>query len=151
MRTPTIDAMLWSETRRDVLAVHEHSPQPVGLVDCVLIGDSIDNAHAAPVVGARVVLYAGGFTEESRLRATGLPVAASLTEVIALAAAGGAPNAAGSERATDSAASAPGRSHHLQATRWPSRTKRGTPESRWSQHGDGRADRADRLVPSRPV
>jgi phosphoglycolate phosphatase-like HAD superfamily hydrolase len=53
--------------------------------DCVLIGDSIDDADAAAAVGARVVLYAGGFTDEARLRATGLPVATSLTEAIALA------------------------------------------------------------------
>jgi phosphoglycolate phosphatase-like HAD superfamily hydrolase len=56
--------------------------------DCVLIGDSIDDAHAAAEVGARVVLYAGGFTDEPRLRATGLPVAATLTEAVTLAATG---------------------------------------------------------------
>jgi phosphoglycolate phosphatase-like HAD superfamily hydrolase len=53
--------------------------------DCVLIGDSIDDADAAVAVGARVVLYSGGFTEESRLRATGHPVARTLTDAVALA------------------------------------------------------------------
>lgn len=55
---------------------------------CVLIGDSLDDADAAASVGARVVLYAGGFTDEARLRGTGLPVATTLTEAIGLAASG---------------------------------------------------------------
>jgi phosphoglycolate phosphatase-like HAD superfamily hydrolase len=50
--------------------------------DCVLIGDSIDDAEAASSVGGRAVLYAGGFTDEKRLRATGLPVAATLVEAV---------------------------------------------------------------------
>ncbi len=50
--------------------------------ECVLIGDSIDDADAAAAVGARVVLYRGGFTDEERLRATGLPVAATLVEAV---------------------------------------------------------------------
>jgi phosphoglycolate phosphatase-like HAD superfamily hydrolase len=49
---------------------------------CVLIGDSVDDAEAASSVGARVVLYAGGFTDEKRLRATGSPVASTLTEAV---------------------------------------------------------------------
>jgi phosphoglycolate phosphatase-like HAD superfamily hydrolase len=53
--------------------------------DCVLIGDSVDDAAAAAEVGAEVVLYAGGFTDEPRLRSTGRPVAATLTEAIAIA------------------------------------------------------------------
>jgi phosphoglycolate phosphatase-like HAD superfamily hydrolase len=53
--------------------------------DCVLIGDSVDDAYAAAEVGAQVVLYAGGFTDEARLRATGLPVATTLTEAVRLA------------------------------------------------------------------
>ena len=36
-------------------------------------------------MGAQVVLYAGGFTHESRLRETGRPVAATLTEAVAVA------------------------------------------------------------------
>jgi phosphoglycolate phosphatase-like HAD superfamily hydrolase len=53
----------------------------------VLIGDSIDDAYAAESVGARCVLYTGGFTDPGRLRASGLPVADTLTEAVALAAA----------------------------------------------------------------
>jgi len=53
--------------------------------DCVLIGDSIDDAHAAEEVGAAVILYAGGFTHESQLRETGRPVATSLVEAVKLA------------------------------------------------------------------
>ena len=49
---------------------------------CVLIGDSVDDAEAAEAVGARIVLYSGGFTDESRLRATGAPVASSLIEAV---------------------------------------------------------------------
>lgn len=52
----------------------------------VLVGDSIDDADAAVSVGARCVLYAGGFTDQSRLRASGHPVAESLTEAVRLAA-----------------------------------------------------------------
>lgn len=56
----------------------------LGLVgdDCVLIGDSLDDAAAAASVGACIVLYCGGFTDEDRLRATGLPVATTLVEAV---------------------------------------------------------------------
>jgi phosphoglycolate phosphatase-like HAD superfamily hydrolase len=53
--------------------------------ECVLIGDSVDDAEAARAVGARVVLYAGGFTDADRLRATGHPVASTLAEAVGLA------------------------------------------------------------------
>ena len=53
--------------------------------DCVLVGDSVDDAEAARTVGARCVLYTGGFTDPGRLRATGLPVARSLAEAVELA------------------------------------------------------------------
>ncbi len=53
--------------------------------ECVLIGDSVDDADAADAVGAEVVLYAGGFTHESTLRATGRPVATTLVEAVNLA------------------------------------------------------------------
>jgi phosphoglycolate phosphatase-like HAD superfamily hydrolase len=56
--------------------------------ECVLIGDSVDDAHAAAEVGAACVLYAGGFTDPARLVATGLPVATTLTEAVRLAAGG---------------------------------------------------------------
>jgi phosphoglycolate phosphatase-like HAD superfamily hydrolase len=54
--------------------------------ECLLIGDSIDDAEAAAFVGARCVLYAGGFTDLDRLSGVGVPVAATLTEAVALAA-----------------------------------------------------------------
>jgi phosphoglycolate phosphatase-like HAD superfamily hydrolase len=53
--------------------------------DCVLIGDTLDDAAAAHAVGARCVLVTGGFTDADRLRATGLPVADSLYAAVALA------------------------------------------------------------------
>ncbi|MFC8850125.1 MULTISPECIES: HAD family hydrolase [unclassified Micromonospora] len=52
----------------------------------VLIGDSIDDADAAVSVGGRAVLYTGGFTDRARLRASGHPVADTLTEAVTLAA-----------------------------------------------------------------
>ncbi len=54
--------------------------------DCVLIGDSVDDAEAAVAVGARVVLYSGGFTHHDRLVTTGHPVVTSLAEAVRLAA-----------------------------------------------------------------
>ncbi|MGC5050176.1 HAD family hydrolase [Micromonospora sp. DT48] len=51
----------------------------------VLIGDSLDDADAALSVGARAVLYTGGFTDRSRLLASGHPVADTLTEAVTLA------------------------------------------------------------------
>ncbi|MFI6261035.1 HAD family hydrolase [Micromonospora sp. NPDC051006] len=51
----------------------------------VLIGDSIDDADAAAAVGGRAVLYTGGFTDPTRLRASGHPVADTLTEAVTLA------------------------------------------------------------------
>jgi phosphoglycolate phosphatase-like HAD superfamily hydrolase len=53
--------------------------------DVVLIGDSLDDAAAAEAVGGRSVLYTGGFTDPSRLRASGLPVADSLVEAVKMA------------------------------------------------------------------
>jgi phosphoglycolate phosphatase-like HAD superfamily hydrolase len=55
--------------------------------DCVLVGDSIDDAHAAQDVGAAVILYAGGFTDPQRLHDTGLPVVTTLLDAVTLAAA----------------------------------------------------------------
>jgi phosphoglycolate phosphatase-like HAD superfamily hydrolase len=54
--------------------------------DCLLIGDSVDDAVAAASVGARCVLYSGGFTDRARLVAVGVPVADSLVEAVRLAA-----------------------------------------------------------------
>ncbi|MCM0675521.1 HAD hydrolase-like protein [Micromonospora phytophila] len=53
--------------------------------DVVLIGDSVDDADAALSVGGRAVLYTGGFTDPGRLRASGHPVADTLTEAVTLA------------------------------------------------------------------
>ena len=53
--------------------------------ECVLIGDSVDDAVAAASVGAGCVLVTGGFTDGDRLRAHGVPCVDSLTEAIALA------------------------------------------------------------------
>jgi phosphoglycolate phosphatase-like HAD superfamily hydrolase len=58
--------------------------------DCVLIGDSVDDADAAAVVGAGCVLYAGGFTDADRLAATGRPVARTLLAAVAMAGEAGA-------------------------------------------------------------
>jgi phosphoglycolate phosphatase-like HAD superfamily hydrolase len=53
--------------------------------ECILIGDSVDDAHAAEEVGATAILYRGGFTHEDALRATGRPVASTLLEAVHLA------------------------------------------------------------------
>ena len=51
----------------------------------VLIGDSLDDAAAADAVGGKIVLYTGGFTDPSRLRASGRPVADTLVEAVTIA------------------------------------------------------------------
>ncbi|MFC8615930.1 HAD family hydrolase [Micromonospora purpureochromogenes] len=51
----------------------------------VLIGDSVDDAHAAESVGARCVLYTGGLSDPAALRATRHPTADTLTEAVTLA------------------------------------------------------------------
>jgi phosphoglycolate phosphatase-like HAD superfamily hydrolase len=51
----------------------------------VLVGDSLDDAVAADAVGAKAVLYTGGFTAPARLRASGRPVADTLVEAVAIA------------------------------------------------------------------
>jgi phosphoglycolate phosphatase-like HAD superfamily hydrolase len=51
----------------------------------VLIGDSLDDGAAADSVGAAAVLFTGGFTDATRLRASGRPVADSLVEAVAVA------------------------------------------------------------------
>lgn len=54
--------------------------------DCVMIGDTLDDAAAAAAVGAGCVLVTGGLTDPERLNATGLPIAEHLTEAVELAA-----------------------------------------------------------------
>lgn len=51
----------------------------------VMIGDSVDDAHAAAAAGADCVLYSGGFTDAAQLRTTGAPLVDSLVEAVALA------------------------------------------------------------------
>lgn len=76
----------------------------VSPADAVVIGDSIDDADAAAAVGARAVLYAGGFHGPAGLAAAGVPVAHSLADAVAVASlpelerAGG--STAGPERVT---------------------------------------------------
>jgi phosphoglycolate phosphatase-like HAD superfamily hydrolase len=50
----------------------------------VVIGDSVDDAHAAGHVGARAILYTGGMTRRSELRRVGVPVVDSLQEALDL-------------------------------------------------------------------
>lgn len=50
--------------------------------DVLVIGDSVDDAHAAMHVGARAVLYTGGMTHRRDLEALGVPVADTLTEAL---------------------------------------------------------------------
>jgi phosphoglycolate phosphatase-like HAD superfamily hydrolase len=50
----------------------------------VLIGDSPDDAAAAASVGARVILYSGGFAAAQSLQAAGAPIADSLIAAVAL-------------------------------------------------------------------
>lgn len=52
--------------------------------DCVLIGDSVDDADAAAAVGARCVLVTGGLTDPDRLRTAGVPIADTLSAALAL-------------------------------------------------------------------
>jgi phosphoglycolate phosphatase-like HAD superfamily hydrolase len=66
------------------LAAHLDSLDLTG-ADAVLIGDSLDDADAAASVGAAVVLYSGGFTDATRLRAVGCPVADTLVEAVGIA------------------------------------------------------------------
>ncbi|MEV8636327.1 HAD hydrolase-like protein [Streptosporangium sp. NPDC051023] len=50
--------------------------------DVLVIGDSLDDAHAAQHVGARAVLYTGGMTGRADLHAFGVPVVDTLADAI---------------------------------------------------------------------
>jgi len=52
---------------------------------CVMIGDALDDAHAALATGIPCVLYDGGSHHRSELDTVGVPVAGSLTEAAAIA------------------------------------------------------------------
>ncbi|GAA2906545.1 HAD-IA family hydrolase [Streptosporangium fragile] len=54
--------------------------------DVVVIGDSLDDAHAAQHVGARAVLYSGGMTSRADLLAFGGPVVDTLADALDYAA-----------------------------------------------------------------
>lgn len=48
----------------------------------VVIGDSVDDAHAARHVGARAILYTGGMTRRAELEAQGVPVVDTLKDAL---------------------------------------------------------------------
>ncbi|MDH2427876.1 HAD hydrolase-like protein [Sphaerisporangium sp. TRM90804] len=48
--------------------------------EVLVIGDSLDDAHAAQHVGASAVLYTGGMTSRADLSASGLPIVETLTD-----------------------------------------------------------------------
>jgi phosphoglycolate phosphatase-like HAD superfamily hydrolase len=50
----------------------------------VVIGDSLDDAHAAAHVGARAILYTGGMTRRSELESSGFPVVDTLSRALEL-------------------------------------------------------------------
>ncbi|WP_326820229.1 HAD family hydrolase [Streptosporangium sp. NBC_01756] len=50
--------------------------------EVLVIGDSVDDAHAAQHVGARAVLYTGGMTSRTDLAAFGVPVVDTLANAI---------------------------------------------------------------------
>ena len=81
LRVDGLRSEVGGDRKAGYLAAHLDALEvPAG--ECVLIGDSVDDAHAAGEVGAGCVLYAGGFTEPSRLVATGLPVAETLVAAV---------------------------------------------------------------------
>jgi phosphoglycolate phosphatase-like HAD superfamily hydrolase len=59
--------------------------QQLDPVQVVMIGDTVDDAHAAASAGVACVLYSGGFTDAAQLRATGAPVADSLLKAVTVA------------------------------------------------------------------
>jgi phosphoglycolate phosphatase-like HAD superfamily hydrolase len=75
----------WADHKASYLAEHLAALR-VRSDECVLIGDSVDDADAAASVGASCVLYGGGFTDPDRLAATGAPVAATLMDAVLRAA-----------------------------------------------------------------
>jgi phosphoglycolate phosphatase-like HAD superfamily hydrolase len=52
--------------------------------DVALIGDCVDDAHAALQLGAAAVLYTGGSSSRENLAQAGVPVAESLIEAVSL-------------------------------------------------------------------
>lgn len=62
----------------------EAVPFDVDPARVLLIGDAVDDAHAAAHVGARCVLYDGGSHPRQALEDAGVPVAESLTDALTL-------------------------------------------------------------------
>lgn len=87
VRVDGLRAAVGGGPKRPHLVRHLAALEVTG-AEVVLIGDSVDDAEAAAAVGARCVLYTGGFTEPRHLRATGAPVVDTLTEAVTLAAEG---------------------------------------------------------------
>jgi phosphoglycolate phosphatase-like HAD superfamily hydrolase len=83
-RVDGLRATVGGGTKAPHLAVHLEA---LGLRgdECVLIGDSLDDAAAAESVGADCVLYSGGLTDAEKLAAAGVPVADTLAGAVALA------------------------------------------------------------------
>lgn len=50
--------------------------------DVLVVGDSVDDAHAADAIGARAVVYTGGMSSRAALAATGAPVVDTLTDAL---------------------------------------------------------------------
>jgi phosphoglycolate phosphatase-like HAD superfamily hydrolase len=65
-------------------ALGERQPD-LAAAEVLLVGDTLDDAHAAHATGVRCVLYAGGEQPASRLAAEGFPVATTLTEALDIA------------------------------------------------------------------
>ncbi|QSB05589.1 HAD family hydrolase [Natronoglycomyces albus] len=53
--------------------------------ECVLIGDTVDDAKSALGLGAQVVLFTGGFSSREQLQGVGVPLADSLSEAVTIA------------------------------------------------------------------
>ena len=74
-------AGLLPRTHLRALALDEHiAPSKI-----LVVGDAVDDAHAAMHVGAHCVLYDGGSHPVEELEATGLRVARTLTEALEIA------------------------------------------------------------------
>ncbi len=58
------------------------SEQAAPTRDIVLVGDTLDDAAAARVLGMGCVLFAGGMNEAAQLEATGVPVVHTLVEAV---------------------------------------------------------------------
>ncbi|MGG8405857.1 HAD family hydrolase [Streptomyces sp. 12297] len=69
-------------TKAGHLVRHLAALEGVQAARTVLIGDAVDDAHAAAHVGALAVLYTGGSHSRSSLASAGVPVVDSLAEAV---------------------------------------------------------------------